>query len=276
MLYVPCILGKYPCRKQSPVCEEICVKHRKLLKILLLFAVLLLMLAIVYLALRNVMPGILDLLRSGKAEDIQAYLQAEGPKRSIVCVALLQVLQVWSIFISGMPLQVAAGVVLGTLRGFVVCHFFSTFALTASLVVWRKLGSRLENWLALSDKNLRMIAWFRGLNSPPRYVIVLSGMIPVMPKGLVPVMAAKMDITVRQFAFAIWLGTLPNVFLCCAIGNALINGHWMTSAAYILCMFGLVALLWIFMKPVLRVLRRIRTFRVENMQALRDRRAIRG
>ena len=251
--------------------EDTRLRYRKLIKILLLFAVLLLMAGIVYLALRNLMPGVVELLRSGRTEDIQAYLRSEGPKRSIACVALLQVLQIWSVFISGIPLQMAAGVVLGTLVGFVVCHVMSVFALTTLMVAWRKIGGRLEKWLALSDSNLRVMDKLRNLNSPPRYIIVLSCLIPVLPKGLVPVMAAKMDITTRQFAFATWVGSIPNIFLCCVIGSSLINGHWAVTVAAMLGMFLLVAALWIFMKPVLRVLRRIRAFRVDNMEALRGR-----
>ena len=69
-------------------------------------------------------------------------------------------------------------------------------------------------------------------------------MIPVLPNGLIPLLAAKLDISVISFTVWVCIGSLPNILLCCAIGNRLIRGDWILSIVYFAVMLGIVILLW--------------------------------
>ena len=69
-------------------------------------------------------------------------------------------------------------------------------------------------------------------------------MIPVVPNGLIPLLATKLDISVMDFMIWVGLGSLPNILLCCAIGNRLIHGDWLASLVYCVVMISLVAVMW--------------------------------
>ena len=68
-------------------------------------------LLLVYLVVRQTMPDIIPLLRSGDEEALEAYLSRDMSFTGILYMALLQMVQVWSIVISGVIVNVAAGVV---------------------------------------------------------------------------------------------------------------------------------------------------------------------
>ena len=153
-------------------------------------------------------------------------------------------LQVFSLVISGLPIQVAAGVVYGTFFALVICLLASTLALTLSLLLWKTMGRRMAKWFPVEEKQLRIIDRLAESGTPPRFAVFLAGMIPVLPNGLIPLLAARLDITVPQFTLWVALGSLPNMLLCCAIGNRLIRGDWLISILYVVIMMGLVVLLW--------------------------------
>lgn len=65
-------------------------------------------LLLVYLVVRQTMPDIIPLLRSGDEEELEAYLSRDMSFTGILYMALLQMVQVWSIVISGVIVNVAA------------------------------------------------------------------------------------------------------------------------------------------------------------------------
>ena len=79
--------------------------------------------------------------------------------------------------------------------------------------------------------------------TPPKYTIFLAGMIPVIPNGLIPLLASKLKISVPDFTLWVGLGSLPNILLCCAIGNRLIHGDWLVSILYFVVMMGILNLI---------------------------------
>ncbi len=87
-------------------------------------------------------------------------------------------------------------------------------------------------------------------------MVFLCGMIPVLPNGLIPLLAAKLEISVPEFSLWGGLGSLPNMLLCCAIGNRLIQGDWVMSILYVVIMMGLVIVLWKWREPILGWVRR--------------------
>ena len=212
--------------------------------------------ALILFAFRDAIPGLLPLLKSGDADEIQSYLRGIGTWEGILCTALLQMLQVFSLVISGLPIQVAAGVVYGTFFALLICLTASTLALTLSLLLWKTMGRRMAKWFPVEDKHLRLIDKLAEAGTPPRYAVFLAGMIPVLPNGLIPLLAARLDITVPQFSLWVGLGSLPNMLLCCAIGNRLIRGDWLLSIVYVAIMMGVVLVLWKWQDRILRWLRK--------------------
>ncbi|MBR3555312.1 MAG: TVP38/TMEM64 family protein [Oscillospiraceae bacterium] len=200
--------------------------------------------ALLYFPFRDAAPQLLSLLKSGDVEEIQAYLRSIGTWKGVLVTALLQMLQVFSLVISGVPIQVAAGVIYGTFIALVICLLSSTLALTLSLLLWKGMGRRMKKWFPVEEKELRLINRLAESGTPPRYAVFLAGMIPVLPNGLIPLLASKLNISVPAFTLWVGLGSLPNMLLCCAIGNRLIRGDWLASIIYVVIMMGIVIVMW--------------------------------
>ena len=104
-------------------------------------------LLLVYLVVRQTMPDIIPLLRSGDEEALEAYLSRDMSFTGILYMALLQMVQVWSIVISGVIVNVAAGVVYGVWRAFAICLVSSSLAHGVSFTLYQRLGKYLDKLL---------------------------------------------------------------------------------------------------------------------------------
>ena len=97
------------------------MKKTKLIRGAIMAVFVLLALLLVYTVVKQTMPDIIPLLQSGDEEALEAYLERDMSFTGILCMALLQMVQVWSIVISGVIVNVAAGVVYGVWRAFAIC-----------------------------------------------------------------------------------------------------------------------------------------------------------
>ena len=233
------------------------MKDRKWLKVLLVIGIIALAAVLFYYAFVETIVELWPMLEHGNVDEIRIYMAAHNDLKGVVATCMLQILQVWTVVLSGIPIQVAAGVVYGTLQGFAMCHLSSVFAMTVSMYAWRKAGKRLEEILPVNKLYSGSHSQILSADTPPRYTTVLACMIPMIPNGIIPVLAARMDITVKQFAFAVWLGMFPNILICCGIGSSLIQGDWHIALLYTLLMAAIVVVLKVFQKQILYILRRI-------------------
>ena len=219
---------------------------KKLYRVLFIAGMLLVMLGLVYGALEEVAPGLVPLIRAGNPDAIQDYVLEEGAFQGILCIALLQMVQVWSVFISGIPIQVAAGALYGVGIGFLICHAASTIAFVAAFVLWRRLGKQMEKWFPLEEKDQSRLQMFLTEETPPEYTVLVACLVPVMPNGLVPLLASKLPIRLRTFIPSVIVGNIFNVIICVCLGNELLSGHWVVGVSLLLAMFAVVWLMWRF------------------------------
>ena len=77
------------------------MKKTKLIRGAIMAVFVLLALLLVYTVVKQTMPDIIPLLQSGDEEALEAYLERDMSFTGILCMALLQMVQVWSIVISG-------------------------------------------------------------------------------------------------------------------------------------------------------------------------------
>ena len=227
---------------------------RRILFILVFLAVAF---VLVYFAFRETLPELIPMLKNGDVNEIQGYLRSSGTWKGVLCTALLQMLQVFSLVISGVPIQVAAGVVYGSFYAMLICLFASSVAQMLAFLLWKRMGKRMAKWFPVEGKQLRVIQRLAEAGTPPKYTVFLAGMIPVLPNGLIPLLATKLEISVWDFVCWVGLGSLPNIWLCCAIGNRLIRGDWLVSFLYFAAMLTLVITLWRKQELVLKLYRRL-------------------
>ena len=207
-------------------------------------------LLLVYLVVRQTMPDIIPLLRSGDEEALEAYLSRDMSFTGILYMALLQMVQVWSIVISGVIVNVAAGVVYGVWRAFAICLVSSSLAHGISFTLYQRLGKYLDKLLPdnSSDK-LDIVA----KSEHPAYMVVTLCFLPLIPNGFISIAASRSRLKPWEFTLAMFFGSAFSTFVYCWLGSNLVHGDWLGSAALVVLMLSIAFLLWKYQKQVLHL-----------------------
>ena len=142
------------------------MKRKKLLRTGITVIFVLLAVFLVYLVVRQTMPDIIPLLKSGDEAALEAYLSRDMSPSGILYMALLQMVQVWSIVISGVIVNVAAGVVYGVWRAFAICLLSSSLAHGISFTLYQRRSLlALQSWMLLQNRSIRPIWSSRSASS---------------------------------------------------------------------------------------------------------------
>ena len=231
-------------------------RKSNLLRVLTLVLALLLVLSIILLSLDAILPGFIEILEHGDQQEIISYIRGFGSVGGVALAFLLQFIQIISIFFPGGPIQIAIGIVFGTFGGFFICHIGYVLANLAVFFSARRLGNRLDQLFSGKDGSPSR---FRFLTEAhyPGFVVALSCLIPLLPNGLVPYIAARTKITFWQFFVAVYLGSIPTLLLLTAIGNKLLRGDYLTMALLGGLLVLGVALLYLFRGRIFALLDRV-------------------
>lgn len=189
---------------------------------------------LIYLAFFHSMPELLPLLKNGSEEDIAAYIGSQPPLLGILCTGLLAFLQPVSIVLPGAPIQIAAGVVYGTLKGFLICHSAYVFANVTMFYFARILRGKLEQHLTRFSGTLDFLKKERH----PAYMTAMACLMPLLPNGIIPYAAARTKIRLYEFTLAVVMGSFFPVLIMCAIGKRILHGDYLYAA--ILLIFDLL------------------------------------
>lgn len=210
-------------------------KRNKLLKILIQVGLGAVVLALIVFALNSVLPGFIDVLANGQQGDVQEYLNSFHDFSGYAIGFLLQFVQIITIFLPSVPIQVAVGVIFGTWRGFLVCYMGYISANAVIFIAVRKLGEKLEQLLPgktaekknAKKKNFIMDAKY------PAFNVFFASILPVIPNGLIPYVASKTKISFRSYMLAVMTGCIPTVLTLCAVGDQLVDGDFLSAALYV-------------------------------------------
>jgi len=232
------------------------MKKTVLTRIAVKLVLILLALGLVYFAFVTAMPDLLPLLASGDEAEVQAYLQENNNFTGLLCTALLQAMQVFSVVLPGPPIQIAAGIVYGTWRAFFVCHLSSVAANVLVFVLSRRLNERMNRLLPVNTRTSKLD--FLINSDRPAYMTVVAYLIPVLPNGIIPYAAAKTKIRLLPFFLTCYFGSLFPVLVLCAAGSKIMKGGYVFAAVLVVVLFVLVFLLSKYYKRILPWLDRIR------------------
>ena len=96
--------------------------HRQtFLRVMSLILLIAVITAIIVFALNAILPGFIDTLEQGDQAAIEQYIRSFDSFQSVLLAFFLQFFQIVSVFFPGGPIQVAIGIVFGTLDGFLIC-----------------------------------------------------------------------------------------------------------------------------------------------------------
>ncbi len=233
-------------------------RRTTILRITSLVAALLVIALIVIVAINAILPGFLDVLERGDQTEIEQYIRSFGSIRGVLLAFLLQFIQILSIFFPGGPIQIAIGIVFGTLEGFLICHIGYV---SANLLVFysaRKLGNRLDQLFAGSNRTKRLR--FISEAKHPGYVVALSCLMPFLPNGLVPYIAARTKISTLHFLISVYFGSIPTLLVLCAIGNKILLGDYLKVVLLCVLLGAGVLLLYLYRRKLFALAERINTY----------------
>ena len=136
-------------------------------KIIKVITIILITAAVVFLLYRSfgtMIPGLLTVLKSGNEKQIEAYLADAGRWDGFLCTVLLQFLQVVSIVIPGMPIQIAAGAVYGMFRASLFCYVGYVGANIVVFTVARHVGGSFVDKISSRFKGNRFTEKLQAVN----------------------------------------------------------------------------------------------------------------
>ena len=203
---------------------------------------------LVYLVVKQTMPDIIPLLESGDEQALEDYLGRDMSVTGILCMALLQMVQVWSIVISGVIVNVAAGVVYGTWRAFVICLLASSLAHGVSFTFYQRLGRQLDRLLPSSGGSAKLDLIARSAH--PAYTVVTLCFLPILPNGFIPIAASRSRLKAWQFTLAMLCGSAFSTFVYCWLGSSLVQGDWLGSALLVALMLVIAFFMWKYQKQI--------------------------
>lgn len=197
-------------------------KHGKLILYIL---ILLGAAALVWSVFGDSLPEYFRLLEAGDEAAIEAYINEEASWKGMLTIVILAALQVVSIVFPGFAIQIAAGVIYGWFRSFLLCYFGFLLGNMGVFLFVRRMGSQIAGFAPPRNKG----RWLRQRLSTtrPEFVVAFVNMLPVLPNGIIPYIAAGSSISVPGYLGAIAVGCWFQILLNCIAGGFIKNGDYL-------------------------------------------------
>ncbi|MBQ5487669.1 MAG: TVP38/TMEM64 family protein [Clostridia bacterium] len=212
-------------------------KRNKIIKIIIQAVLIIIVLGLIFVAVESILPGVIDTIAHGTGDDVKAYLDQFHDLKGYAVAFFLQFIQIVTIFLPSIPIQVAAGIVFGVWKGFLVCFLGYVSANAVIFILVRKLGSGLEKLLPSPSKAKEKHKKKQNAilsSNHPAFMVFLATTFPILPNGFIPYVAAKTKVSFVSFMAAISIGCVPTILTLCAVGKKLIGGDFLQAALYTL------------------------------------------
>lgn len=215
-------------------------KKRRILEILLVIAAL----CVVAFVLVRHTPPIVEVIRNGDINDVEAYIQSKG-KEGVIILIILQTIETISIFLPALPIYICAGAILGKVKGFLVCWITNIVLNIIIFEVAKKMKVSASRFLDDDEKDNKLIKMMMAAKYPNRLVILMS-LIPVFPNGLIPYVAAQTSISLSSFVKSLAIGCLPTILIYAWGGDLLTSEHFTITLPIVILVAALVGCIYLF------------------------------
>ena len=192
---------------------------------------------------RLLLPGLWTAFSSGDEQALSDYLTSEGRLRSFLTLWFLAFVQVVSLVIPAMPVQLTAGIAYGPWKGFVTSFSASVAANFLVFLLARRLAKVIELLTANSPKANKLLNSVRNSKNPWFYTI-LAFITPGLPNGIIPYAAANAGMRPKQFLAAIFISLPFPTLLTCAAGSFMLEGNWLFTVLTGIVLFSFVGILF--------------------------------
>lgn len=194
--------------------------------------------------LRIYVPGVWAAFSSGDENALQACFSGQNTAYSAGLLWLLSFVQILSVILPAMPVQLAAGIVLGPWLGTAVCL---TACMAAHMAVYRAASRTQQRLLTLGSASpkLEKARNFLANARHRTYYTVILLLVPGLPNGIIPYAAAYSGMPGRRYLLALLLSLPLPTFATCLAGNLVLSGDWWLSVAILAALYGIVGILFL-------------------------------
>lgn len=192
---------------------------------------------------RLLLPGLWSAFSAGDEQALSDYLTSQGRLRSFLTLWFLAVVQVLSLVIPAMPVQLAAGLAYGPWLGFVTSFSASAVANLTVFLAARRLAPVIRRLTADNAKATKLLNSVRSSKDPWFYMI-LAFITPGLPNGIIPYAAANAGMRPKHFIAAIFISLPFPTLLTCAAGSFILEGNWLFTVLVGVVLFSFVGILF--------------------------------
>lgn len=192
---------------------------------------------------RLLLPGLWTAFSSGDEAALSAYLAGQGRLRSYLTLWFLSFVQVVSLVIPAMPVQLAAGLAYGPWLGFLTSFSASAVANLTVFLAARRLAPVIRRLTADNAKATKLLNSVRSSKDPWFYTI-LAFITPGLPNGIIPYAAANAGMRPKHFIAAIFISLPFPTLLTCAAGSFILEGNWFFTVLTGIVLFSFVGVLF--------------------------------
>ena len=147
-------------------------KKEKRLALLVVAAVVIVTVLLIVETFRLLLPGLWTAFSAGDEQALSDYLTSQGRLRSFLTLWFLAVVQVLSLVIPAMPVQLAAGLAYGPWLGFVTSFSASAIANMSVYLMARRLAPVIRRLVADNPKAVKLLDSVRRSKNPWFYTIL--------------------------------------------------------------------------------------------------------
>ncbi len=191
----------------------------------------LIMAVIVYLLYKMFGPeisDIIEILKAGDEAQLMEYLNHQGKWRGFITLYFICILQVVSVFFPGIVIQVSGALLYGWWRAFIICWLGFLSGNAMVFIAVKLFGKSVK---LLSTGQTQKDSWLvQKINDGnPMFVVALAFMVPGVPNGIVPHIAAHTNLSVKQYLAAVGGSCWIQILLNCIAGHFIRNGNYAVS-----------------------------------------------
>jgi len=203
----------------------------------------------------HLFPGLPELFRPHNEEAIAEYISEQGHWKGQLCVILMNIVQVASIFLSGNIIYIAAGLIYPWYEAFLLCWI--PFLLTNFAVygIARTIAKPFGSRLAASGRFDKISKRYGAVK--PSVVVFLANLLPGIPNGFCPYIAAFMKLSFGEAVAAITFSSWVQVLTYCVVGHLFIRGSYLPSIAIAAAEYALGVILFLNRSRLAKFLDRI-------------------
>lgn len=190
----------------------------------------LILFSIIYLIIRFFGPQfstLYHMLKRGDEQEIGTFLNRQGRWKGLLSLYMISILQVVSIVIPGIAIQIAGGLIYGGWRSFLMCYTGFVSGNVLVFIFGRKIGNRLLDIIGFANKENWLTTKINTNN--PTFVIGMACLVPGVPNGIIPYIAARTAISTKEFAAAIACSSWIQILCNCVAGHYIIRGNWVVT-----------------------------------------------